>query len=47
MHPDLAENLSLDSYSVQTCKSEASGRVEGPAEYIWMFPNLMINRYGK
>jgi choline monooxygenase len=55
MHPALAKDLSLDSYqteifnsySIQSCKSEAKGRVEGKAEYTWMFPNLMINRYGK
>lgn len=55
MHPNLAENLSLDSYetkvfenySIQTCQSDSEGRVEGRAEYTWMFPNLMINRYGK
>ncbi|MFT6070273.1 MAG: choline monooxygenase [Bacteriovoracaceae bacterium] len=55
MHPDLASDLSLDSYktnifdsySIQSCDSENTGRVEGRSEYTWMFPNLMINRYGK
>tara|TARA_Y100000590_G_scaffold470774_1_gene670106 strand:- start:53075 stop:54151 length:1077 start_codon:yes stop_codon:yes gene_type:complete len=44
-----------ETFSVQRCAGEASevkgdevqGRVEGEAEYTWVYPNFMINRYGK
>lgn len=58
LHPGLAAQLDLDSYraeipdpdglyNVQTCDSSArSDRTEGGALYAWVYPNLMINRYG-
>jgi choline monooxygenase len=56
MHPGLAAQLDLDSYrtevhdtwSLQTCRpSEAqAARTEGGALYVWLYPNLMVNRYG-
>lgn len=57
MHPGLAEQLDLesyrtdvyDTYSIQTCEPSArerDGRISGGALYVWLYPNLMINRYG-
>lgn len=57
MHPNLAEQLDLESYrtdtydiySIQTCEPserERQGRTSGGALYVWLYPNLMINRYG-
>jgi len=44
-----------EKFNIQRCAGEASevkdaeiqGRVEGKAEYTWVYPNFMINRYGK
>lgn len=41
----------FDTYSVQTCPPAAAGapiegRTEGGALYVWLYPNLMLNRYG-
>ena len=57
MHPGLAEQLDLDSYrteiyathSIQTCEPSArerERRIAGGALYVWVYPNLMLNRYG-
>ena len=56
LHQDLASGLDMDSYRtdvfsssvLQTVNSlsSASERVAGAALYAWIYPNLMINRYG-
>jgi choline monooxygenase len=56
MHPSLAAQLDLDSYrtelfdrfSVQTSGGDtvSGGRIGGGAIYAWIYPNLMLNRYG-
>ena len=56
LHPSLAAELDLDAYGTElferfsiqsTPASEtASSRLEGEAIYAWVYPNLMINRYG-
>jgi choline monooxygenase len=56
-HPNLAANLDLksystevhDKYSVQRASAaieEGQVRVKGRADYVYVYPNLMINRYG-
>ncbi|PRP89000.1 hypothetical protein PROFUN_02278 [Planoprotostelium fungivorum] len=53
-HPDLASDLDLssyslevfDRYSVQRAAAKEGERVKGRAQYIYLYPNLMINRYG-
>ncbi len=56
LHPDLAAQLDLEDYetllaehfSIQRCRSEGdSERLGGGAVYAYLFPNLMLNRYGK
>jgi choline monooxygenase len=56
LHPDLASQLDLDNYetlleehfSIQRCRSEGdSERLGGGAVYAYLFPNLMLNRYGE
>lgn len=57
VHPSLAGQLDLDAYrtelygryNVQSCPSRegrVAGRTGGGALYAWIYPNLMINRYG-
>lgn len=54
LHRDLADQLSLDSYrteltehgSIQTCGGD-DPRIGNAALYAYVFPNLMINRYGR
>ena len=56
LHPKLSSNLDLnayrtelyDGYSIQSVSpSEAANqRLAGEAIYGWVYPNLMINRYG-
>ncbi len=56
LHKALASNLDLSSYSltvtprcsVQRARGAAGGdeRVGGNAVYAFMYPNLMVNRYG-
>ena len=56
MHPSLAAQLDLDSYrtelfdrfSVQTSGGGQGGanRIGTGALYAWIYPNLMLNRYG-
>jgi choline monooxygenase len=44
----------FQNWSLQKCladkreavEAEVQGRVEGEAEYTWMYPNFMVNRYG-
>ncbi|MEZ4240866.1 MAG: SRPBCC family protein [Myxococcota bacterium] len=53
LHPGLAGQLDLESYrtalaegySVQSCGASAD-RTEGGALYAFVYPNLMLNRYG-
>lgn len=56
LHPDLAAGLDLDNYetllqknfSIQRCQSsEADERLGEGAVYAFLYPNLMLNRYGK
>jgi choline monooxygenase len=56
LHPRLASQLDLDQYetiverhfSIQRCRSEGdSERLGEGAVYAYLFPNLMMNRYGK
>ena len=56
LHPKLASQLDLDKYetlleehfSIQRCGSEGdSERLGEGAVYAYLFPNLMMNRYGK
>lgn len=54
LHPDLAAELNLEAYetrveqgySIQRCQSEDSERLGEGAVYAYLFPNLMLNRYG-
>ena len=56
LHRDLAAELDLDGYrtelfegySIQSVAGEqkAGDRLSGDALYAWVYPNLMINRYG-
>ena len=55
LHPNLASQLDLDKYetlveqhfSIQRCGSDGeSERLGTGAVYAYLFPNLMINRYG-
>ncbi len=55
LHPDLASSLDLDNYetlieenfSIQRCRSEGGDdRLGSGAVYAYLFPNLMLNRYG-
>ncbi len=56
LHPDLASGLDMASYNTQVYAlsasqtvdslADAKRRVAGAAVYAWVFPNLMINRYG-
>ena len=56
LHPDLAAELDLanyttdlyDRFSIQSSPSsgDATDRLAGDAIYAWVYPNLMINRYG-
>lgn len=56
LHPDLAAGLDLDNYetliktnfSIQRCKSaESDERLGRGAVYAYLYPNLMLNRYGE
>ena len=55
MHPSLAGQLELSTYetvygerwSMQSCGASGSGeRLGERADYAWVYPNFMINRYG-
>jgi len=54
LHRDLADQLSLESYrtelvehgSIQTCGGD-DPRIGNAALYAYVFPNLMMNRYGR
>jgi len=56
LHPDLAGQLTLKSYQTEVFddhviqsadpSAKATTRLDSPALYVWMYPNLMINRYG-
>ena len=56
LHQDLASDLNFGSYrtstfarsSLQTVTSadESGERLAGEALYVWIYPNIMINRYG-
>jgi choline monooxygenase len=57
VHPSLAAQLDLEAYrtelfdtfNIQSCPSGeggVAGRTEGGALYAWIYPNLMLNRYG-
>jgi len=55
LHPDLAGSLELSSYqttlgqsSVLQCSTGAddAGRIGERADYGWVYPNFMLNRYG-
>jgi len=53
-HPDLQSSLDMstykidifDRYSVQSCKGKNT-RVGAEQQYIFLYPNLMLNRYGR
>ena len=58
MHKALSAHLNLKSYasrlgelySIQTCggtDNEADSRVGDSAYYAWLYPNFMVNRYGR
>jgi choline monooxygenase len=54
MHPDLSGNLDIASYrttlgdtwSMQACGGKEDARVGGQADYAWIYPNFMLDRYG-
>jgi choline monooxygenase len=54
LHPDLASGLDLSSYrtelfdgfSIQSCRAKGDSRLGAEALYAWIYPNLMLNRYG-
>ena len=54
MHPGLSENLDLHSYtttlgdhwSMQACGGQEDERVGDQADYAWVYPNFMLDRYG-
>jgi choline monooxygenase len=56
VHPELGRNLDqsayrtelFDGFSIQsaTASATATERLSGEAIYAWLYPNLMINRYG-
>jgi choline monooxygenase len=54
LHPGLADGLNLESYqtelfdgfSVQSCQGGGEPRIGSGALYAWIYPNLMLNRYG-
>ena len=56
LHQDLSAELDLknyktelfDGYSIQSVSGleEAGARLSGDALYAWVYPNLMLNRYG-
>ena len=55
-HPALASALQMQSYrtevlspllSVQTAGAAEEGRVTGDAVYAYLYPTLMVNRYGR
>lgn len=54
MHPGLASQLDMSRYatelvgrgSVQSCPGVDEVRVGDEAVYVWVYPNLMLNRYG-
>ena len=54
MHPGLSENLDLNSYtttlgdhwSMQACGGQEDERVGDQADYAWVYPNFMLDRYG-
>ena len=54
LHRDLAAGLDIASYrseigdcfSVQTCLARGGERLGDEAIYLWIYPNMMINRYG-
>lgn len=41
------ENELFESYNVQRCPGARDQRVGQKALYAWLYPNLMINRYGQ
>jgi choline monooxygenase len=56
LHPDLASGLDMATYQTEifessslqsvASKPKAEQRVAAAALYAWIYPNLMINRYG-
>ena len=54
MHPALSDQLDINSYqstlgagwSVQSCGGKTDKRVGSHADYLWIYPGFMINRYG-
>lgn len=56
-HPSLASALDLDRYSTEVVSShlslqssppaDTSSRVSSAASYVFVYPNLMVNRYGR
>lgn len=54
MHPELSANLEMDSYqttissnwSIQQCGGQDDARVGSHADYAWIYPNFMLDRYG-
>jgi len=54
LHPGLASGLDLSSYrtelfdgfSIQSCRAKGGSRLGEEALYAWIYPNLMLNRYG-
>jgi choline monooxygenase len=54
LHPGLAAALDLESYrtelfdgfSIQSCGGGGGARIGSEALYAWIYPNLMLNRYG-
>ena len=55
LHKDLTVNLDLktykievaDNYSIQTCNAIGDDRLGSDACYVYLYPNLMINRCNK
>ncbi len=53
LHPGLSEQLALDTYTTELYARHSVQRAAGKvarigdeALYVWLYPNLMINRYG-
>jgi choline monooxygenase len=55
LHKGLTEDLDMSTYevtllehsSIQRVAGDAdNARIGGGAEYVWIYPNLMVNRYG-
>lgn len=54
MHPDLSGHLDTgsykttlgDYYSMQACAGQTDERIGSHADYAWIYPNFMVDRYG-